>query len=261
MKKLALLLFLSISIQTVWAQVAEPLDLEKALQLGLENNLQVKIGIENKNLRELDKKVAAGNLFLPTVNANYLRNFSTEDVTQTFVSDPENPREIDAAKSRNKAYSLVGIYGFRPESLVTMRRLGVLEEISDLDAKVIVENTVAGVSTAYFRLILEQPMGVGFSYCSRQLEGKVCKNTDDYTARASRAGLVDFFTTKFPELLENEFYITGESYAGVYIPTLTKEILEHPTSKDLINLNGIAVGDPCTDNDAQKDSMDPLVSS
>jgi outer membrane protein TolC len=155
MKKLALLLFLSISIQTVWAQVAEPLDLEKALQLGLENNLQVKIGIENKNLRELDKKVAAGNLFLPTVNANYLRNFSTEDVTQTFVSDPENPREIDAAKSRNKAYSLVGIYGFRPESLVTMRRLGVLEEISDLDAKVIVENTVAGISTAYYRLILE----------------------------------------------------------------------------------------------------------
>jgi outer membrane protein TolC len=155
MKKLALLLFLSIFINTAWAQVAEPLDLEKALQLGLENNLQVKIGIENKNLRELDKKIAAGNLFLPTVNANYLRNFSTEDVTQTFVSDPENPREIDAAKSRNKAYSLVGIYGFRPESLVTMRRLGVLEEISDLDAKVIVENTVAGISTAYYRLILE----------------------------------------------------------------------------------------------------------
>jgi outer membrane protein len=155
MKKLALLLFLSIFIHTAWAQVAEPLDLEKALQLGLENNLQVKIGIENKNLRELDKKVAAGNLFLPTLNANYLRNFSTEDVTQTFVSDPENPREIDAAKSRNKAYSLVGIYGFRPESMVTMRRLGLLEEISDLDAKVIIENTVAGISTAYYRLILE----------------------------------------------------------------------------------------------------------
>jgi outer membrane protein TolC len=92
---------------------------------------------------------------MPTLNANYLRTFSTEDVTQTFVSDPNNPREIDAAKSRNKAYSVVGIYGFRPESLVTIRRLGMLEEISDLDAKVIVENTVAGISTAYYRLILE----------------------------------------------------------------------------------------------------------
>ncbi len=149
-----LLVFL-LPVLSVWAQVQEPLDLEKALQLGLENNLQVKIGVENRNLRELDKKIAAGSLFMPSLNANYLRSFATEDVTQTFVSDPKNPREIDAAKSKNKAYSFVGIYGFRPESFLTIRRLGVLEEISDLDAKVIVENTVAGISTAYYRLILE----------------------------------------------------------------------------------------------------------
>ena len=155
MKIGTLLLAFLLPILPVGGQVQEPLDLEKALQLGLENNLQVKIGVENRNLRELDKKIAAGSLFMPTLNANYLRTFATEDVTQTFVSDPENPREIDAAKSKNKAYSFVGIYGFRPESLLTMRRLGMLEEISDLDAKIIVENTVAGISTAYYRLILE----------------------------------------------------------------------------------------------------------
>lgn len=155
MKIGTLLLAFLLPILSVWAQVQEPLDLEKALQLGLENNLQVKIGVENRNLRELDKKIAAGSLFMPSINANYLRSFATEDVIQTFVSDPKNPRQIDAAKSKNKAYSFVGIYGFRPESLLTMRRLGVLEEISDLDAKVIVENTVAGISTAYYRLILE----------------------------------------------------------------------------------------------------------
>jgi len=155
MKIGTLLLAFLLPVLSVWAQVQEPLDLEKALQLGLENNLQVKIGVENRNLRELDKKIAAGSLFMPSLNANYLRSFSTEDVTQTFVSDPNNPRAIDAAKSRNKAYSFVGIYGFRPESLLTMRRLGMLEEISDLDAKIIVENTVAGISTAYYRLILE----------------------------------------------------------------------------------------------------------
>jgi len=155
MKIGTLLLAFLLPVLSVWGQVQEPLDLEKALQLGLENNLQVKIGVENRNLRELDKKIAAGSLFMPTLNANYLRSFATEDVTQTFVSDPKNPREIDAAKSKNKAYSFVGIYGFRPESLLTMRRLGMLEEISDLDAKIIVENTVAGISTAYYRLILE----------------------------------------------------------------------------------------------------------
>ncbi len=155
MKKGTLLLVWILSITGAWAQTQESLDLEKALELGLENNLQIKIGVENQNLRSLDKKIAAGNFFMPTLNANYLRSFSTEDVTQTFVSDPENPREIDAAKSRNKAYSFVGIYGFRPESLVTMRRLGLLEEISELEAKIIVENTIAGISTAYYRLILE----------------------------------------------------------------------------------------------------------
>jgi len=155
MKKGTLLLVWILSITGAWAQTQESLDLEKALELGLENNLQIKIGVENQNLRSLDKKIAAGNFFMPTLNANYLRSFSTEDVTQTFVSDPENPREIDEAKSRNKAYSFVGIYGFRPESLVTMRRLGLLEEISELEAKIIVENTIAGISTAYYRLILE----------------------------------------------------------------------------------------------------------
>jgi cathepsin A (carboxypeptidase C) len=110
--------------------------------------------------------------------------------------------------------------------------------------------------TKYVNLLaIEAPIGVGFSYCSRQMDqGKPCKNTDRFTASTSRAALVDFFSNKFPEFAKNEFFISGESYAGVYIPTLTKEILDHTD----INLKGIAVGDPCTDNVAQKDSMDSL---
>jgi serine carboxypeptidase-like clade 1 len=65
---------------------------------------------------------------------------------------------------------------------------------------------------------------------------------------------VDFFEQKFPELAKNDFYITGESYAGVYIPTLSKQILDHTS----LPLKGIAVGDPCTDNKAQDDSMNSL---
>ena len=102
-------------------------------------------------------------------------------------------------------------------------------------------------------LAIEAPVGVGYSYCSRQVDGKPCHNTDRYTASTSRAALVDFFS-KYPDLKTNEFYITGESYAGVYIPTLTKEILDYTD----INIKGIAVGDPCTDNDAQEESMDSL---
>jgi cathepsin A (carboxypeptidase C) len=104
-------------------------------------------------------------------------------------------------------------------------------------------------------LIIEAPIGVGYSYCEAQAKGGVCKNTDKFTASASRTALQDFFANKFPELVQNNFFITGESYAGVYIPTLAKEILDHAPE---INLKGLAVGDPCTDNTAQRNSMDSL---
>jgi len=46
MKKGTLLLLAILCMTGVWAQAQETLDLEKALQMGLENNLQVKIGVE-----------------------------------------------------------------------------------------------------------------------------------------------------------------------------------------------------------------------
>jgi cathepsin A (carboxypeptidase C) len=105
-------------------------------------------------------------------------------------------------------------------------------------------------------LVLESPTGVGYSYCSTQVAGGVCKNTDKLTAAAARAGVVDFFSTKFPELKKNSFFITGESYAGVYVPTLSRELIDN--AKGDLNFAGYAVGDPCTDNTAQQDSMDML---
>ena len=104
-------------------------------------------------------------------------------------------------------------------------------------------------------LILESPSGVGYSYCAASLRGGGCNNTDKSTARAARAALQTFFSSKFPELRNNAFFITGESYAGVYVPTLAREILDNAPE---INIHGLAVGDPCTDNAAQRDSMDML---
>ena len=154
MKRITLLFLLSSITTCLFAQSEESLDLEKAIQLGLENNLQVKIAIETITLREGDEKIGTGDLFLPRLDATYLRNFSKEDVTQKFVNDPE-PRQIDNAKSRNENFSIAGIYGFRPESFVVMKRLGQLTEISELETKVVVENTVASISSAYYRLVLE----------------------------------------------------------------------------------------------------------
>jgi serine carboxypeptidase-like clade 1 len=135
--------------------------------------------------------------------------------------------------------------------------LGLLQENGPLLMNAtggLMENPWAWTKLANL-LVLEAPIGVGYSYCEAQTQGKVCQNTDRFTASASRAALQDFFAKKFPELSKNEFFITGESYAGVYIPTLAKEILD---SAPEIRLSGIAVGDPCTDNKAQEEAFDAL---
>jgi outer membrane protein TolC len=154
MKKILIGLILGLMTQPLLAQDQEPLDLEKAIQQGLENNFQVKIAVETISLRQ--GEIGLGwSAFFPVVDAIYTRNFANEDVTQTFVSDPETPREILGAKSRSENFTVAAIYGFRPEAVVAIKRLGQLAEISELDAKVAVENTVAAISTAYYRLVLE----------------------------------------------------------------------------------------------------------
>ncbi|REG88512.1 TolC family protein [Algoriphagus antarcticus] len=154
MKKLSLLFLLSIIGTSVYAQSNESLDLEKAIQLGLENNFQIKIAVETITIREGEERIGRGDLFMPRVDATYLRSYSKEDVEQKFINDPE-PRQINGANSDNENFSIAAIYGFRPESLIVIKRLGQLTEISELESKVVVENTVAGISSAYYRLVLE----------------------------------------------------------------------------------------------------------
>jgi hypothetical protein len=70
-------------------------------------------------------------------------------------------------------------------------------------------------SQAAHVLYLEQPKGVGFSYCVD--EEAECHNTDESTAQDSYEALVSFFDSKFPEFKDRDFFITGESYAGGFL--------------------------------------------
>lgn len=88
---------------------------------------------------------------------------------------------------------------------------------------------------------LESPAGVGFS---GNVEGPNYYH-DDVVAAKTREFLALFFN-KFSELKHREFYITGESYAGMYIPYLVDRLVAEPL--DGVNLKGFAIGNPFTDN-------------
>lgn len=65
-------------------------------------------------------------------------------------------------------------------------------------------------------IFMESPACVGFSYD----DDNVCATSDDETAEHNYNAMKDFFVG-WPELVDNKLYITGESYAGVYVPTLS----------------------------------------
>lgn len=75
-------------------------------------------------------------------------------------------------------------------------------------------------------------MGTGFSFTDKD---GYCQNITQ-VAKHLYSGLNQFFHL-FPSLASNPFYITGESFAGKYIPAIGYEIYERNKFEDLqINL-------------------------
>ena len=89
-------------------------------------------------------------------------------------------------------------------------------------------------------IAIEQPAGVGFS----KRNDPHFLWTDDLTAENLLYGIKDFLN-EF-NLKGKDFYISGESYAGIYIPFLATHILED-SSSDKVNLKGILIGNGLTD--------------
>jgi cathepsin A (carboxypeptidase C) len=88
-------------------------------------------------------------------------------------------------------------------------------------------------------IFIESPQCVGYSY----QETGLCATGDDETANDNFLALKSFFV-KFPEYQTNEFFLTGESYAGIYVPTLASLVVDDPQ----FNFKGFAVGNSVTDN-------------
>ncbi|KAL7585867.1 hypothetical protein Lser_V15G45801 [Lactuca serriola] len=108
-------------------------------------------------------------------------------------------------------------------------------------------NNVANV------LFLESPAGVGFSYSNTSSD---YETGDIQTAQDSYTFLVNWLE-RFPEYKSRDFYITGESYAGHYIPQLAQLIVQNNkiTNQTVINLKGIALGNAYVDSETENTGM------
>ncbi|KAJ4833226.1 Serine carboxypeptidase-like 20 [Turnera subulata] len=96
-------------------------------------------------------------------------------------------------------------------------------------------------------LYLDSPAGVGLSYSNNKTD---YITGDLKTASDSHTFLLKWFEL-YPEFLPNPFFLSGESYAGIYVPTLAYEVVKGIDAgiKPVINLKGYMIGNGCTDNE------------
>ncbi|XP_059152569.1 probable serine carboxypeptidase CPVL isoform X2 [Physella acuta] len=122
--------------------------------------------------------------------------------------------------------------------------IGLFEEVGPL--KVGPDGEIAEKSTHWAKdfslLFVDNPVGVGFSFCKPDTELK--------TNLAVADSLYEFliqFLQLYPQFQQNDLYLGGLSYAGKYVPAFAHKIHQEQTTEEepprlLVNLKGIFIG-------------------
>ena len=121
--------------------------------------------------------------------------------------------------------------------------LGLFEEIGPFvpNSKLILErNELAWTKFANI-VFVDQPVGVGYSYSKHH---KDYYSNDVLSAQDNLAFMIEFFKV-FPEFKPNKLYLTGESYAGHYIPMMMDRLIAYnKTHNHEINFRGVIIMNP-----------------
>jgi cathepsin A (carboxypeptidase C) len=89
-------------------------------------------------------------------------------------------------------------------------------------------------------IYVDQPVGTGFSHAG------ILETNEDQIAENMSLFLMRFLE-KYPQLQGKDFYITGESYAGHYIPAMSWNFIFKHKADLKFNFKGMAIGNGLVD--------------
>jgi len=105
----------------------------------------------------------------------------------------------------------------------------------------------------YHVLIFDNPVGSGYSYTTAKRYVR-----SEYEMRTQLVHALRLFFKLHPEYTTNKFWVTGESYAGHYVPNIAWEIAVNATE---IPLQGVAIGNGMYNMKLQYPSVGPMAYS
>jgi len=141
-KKILLILFLFSSF-SLMAQ--EDLSLSKAIEIGLENNYQIKISGLNVAVAENNAGWASVGAY-PTVNIGAMNINRFDDNTQG--------KSTTNSFSPNITANMVLFNGFAIR--INKKRMDLLKDISEGNETIVIENTLESIILGYYKVLLEQ---------------------------------------------------------------------------------------------------------
>lgn len=171
--------------------------------------------------------------------SGYLKATGTRHLHYWFVESSHNPKADPVVLWLNGGPGCSSLDGLLTEN-------GPFQ-IAD-DGRTIRNNPYSWNKVANM-LYLEAPAGVGYSYS----DDKNYTTGDDQVSLDNLAAL-KYFMAHYPEYAKNEFFITGESYGGIYVPTLSVRVVDDGS----FNFKGFAVGNGLSNDVMNANSIIPF---
>lgn len=134
------------------------LTLEEAIRIALENNYDIRIAENDREI--LDNNYGYGKYnFLPTIGASATRNFDIQDIEQGRTNERgdtviivNNAQANQLSASINLEWTIFDGLGM----FITYERIKELKRAGVLNLKAAIESSIAEVSQAYYQVVLEK---------------------------------------------------------------------------------------------------------
>lgn len=141
-------------VPAVFCQSQSLLTLEEAIRIGLKNNFSIRIAYNQAEISGNNRSLGNAG-FLPLVSASASRNSRIEDSRTEFVGNSIPDQDIENAETTttNASASLNWTIFDGLGMFTTYEKLAELEELGDIEAQLVIENSVALIITAYYNIV------------------------------------------------------------------------------------------------------------